>query len=59
VLLLLLLLQVAFDLIEDMRASGLKPSTPTYLSFSSRLRLLSGLGVVAQLGITTAEAAAH
>jgi hypothetical protein len=25
----LLLLQVAFDLIEDMRASGLKPSTPT------------------------------
>jgi hypothetical protein len=28
-LLLLLLPQVAFDLIEDMRASGLKPSTPT------------------------------
>jgi hypothetical protein len=26
---LLVLLQVAFDLIEDMRASGLKPSTPT------------------------------
>jgi hypothetical protein len=25
----MLLLQVAFDLIEDMRASGLKPSTPT------------------------------